>query len=720
MKRRQNRILRVTILTSLTVAAAISITRIKFNASPEPAAPNHPYFHSIRENRSKFLSADYIVVTIDHPDIFSPEAIDTIHKVSADLDRMPEVAGVLSITTLMDVENTLESRLVLDVTRPIDEEAISRLTNYLSKHEFIRELTIAADHNGAAVLVFAAEQDAPSEFAKAVLGYTDANGIDSSRVYGRPVLIHYATEDNKRDSALLLGLALVFVFILEWIVTKEPLLALALWWSAVVSVIWTIVIFIVFAIPMQVETIVIPVTVLALATSYGIHLHRYHANHPEESFDTNVRHARPIICVAGLTTLLGFASLLISRVPILRTVGLISAAGVAISVGSALYYLVPIYSAAIRRCSPRPSVFGIRPTKRLTIFTILIILLAGIGAGRIYINPQFVSVFRKRSDAAKAIAHFERNYFAGDTVELYLDTQSEYGLVSIENYASMTEIESRLESDELIAGVYSHIDIINWFNRGPPENDAQIGESLELLSGGASGIDIGTFVDVDYQSTRLLIRPQPSSNGFRAFGEEIQRLELKIESIVLESEFEGAWIVGGTSPYIRRINSLFARGQILGLIFFLATVFVVALLMMKELRLAAIAVFPPLCAAAVYAGTVGWSGQPYSIATGVGLAVVLGISVDDVMYFLLYMRHLRKKSQRIALTASITNAGPAIVETTTVLVAGVSVLFASRFASLALTGAFTIAGLITPTLVTLAIVPHMIGSIAGRRGINKS
>ena len=80
-------------------------------------------------------------------------------------------------------------------------------------------------------------------------------------------------------------------------------------------------------------------------------------------------------------------------------------------------------------------------------------------------------------------------------------------------------------------------------------------------------------------------------------------------------------------------------------------------------------------------GAIAWFGISIRPPTAMTFAVALGIAVDDSLHFLLrYRKELRQGMSRVdAIKSTIINTGSALMITTTILVAGFSVLLFSAF-----------------------------------------
>ena len=108
-------------------------------------------------------------------------------------------------------------------------------------------------------------------------------------------------------------------------------------------------------------------------------------------------------------------------------------------------------------------------------------------------------------------------------------------------------------------------------------------------------------------------------------------------------------------------------------------------------------------------GILAWLGISIRPPTAMTFAVALGIAVDDSLHFLLrYRKELKNGHSRVdAIKSTIMNTGSALLITTSVLVAGFSVLLLSAFLPTYQFGLLSAAMIGTALLCDLTLLPAL-------------
>ncbi|RUT32840.1 hypothetical protein EMQ25_06785 [Arsenicitalea aurantiaca] len=110
-----------------------------------------------------------------------------------------------------------------------------------------------------------------------------------------------------------------------------------------------------------------------------------------------------------------------------------------------------------------------------------------------------------------------------------------------------------------------------------------------------------------------------------------------------------------------------------------------------------------------------FSGTGLQITTVIALTIAFGIALDDTIHYLsTYVRHRRNgESNKEAVDAALVRVGPAIVATTMILCAGVSVVAFSALPQVAIFGTLVVITLLWAVFADLLILPSLL--IAGGR-----
>ena len=100
----------------------------------------------------------------------------------------------------------------------------------------------------------------------------------------------------------------------------------------------------------------------------------------------------------------------------------------------------------------------------------------------------------------------------------------------------------------------------------------------------------------------------------------------------------------------------------------------------RSLRIGLISLFPNIFPVALLLGTLGWVGVPVNIGTAMIASVSMGLTVDSTIHYIFAFERARRVcSVAEALQQAHAGAGRAVVFAHLALIAGFTVLTASRF-----------------------------------------
>ena len=170
----------------------------------------------------------------------------------------------------------------------------------------------------------------------------------------------------------------------------------------------------------------------------------------------------------------------------------------------------------------------------------------------------------------------------------------------------------------------------------------------------------------------------------------------------------------GLVPLMYKAENSLLDGLVTGFITDLILIFVAIVVAMRSftsgLILAVPSVFPPI----VIFGLMGWLGIVIDIGTVMTPSVALGVSVDDIVHFMMQYRRAIADgaSQREAVKAAYHHCGRAMYQSWGVIGLGLSVFALSPFTPTQRFGCMTIA-LLTATLANLLVLPAILAGPLG-------
>ncbi len=314
------------------------------------------------------------IVLVSGKDIFTKENLELVRKLTA---AYQDVEGIAYVTSLVNVTDFRKTDFGFEVGKLLDRGKIPRtpeemqaLRTYVMQNDRYEGNLVSDDGaTTAIVLRFAGGgKDAISRFAISLrikevtdaVAPPDALPADT-RVYygGMPFLIFNMTLLITNNLYVLVPL-MVFVLVLilfigfrHWAGIVFPLLVV------LISDIWLVGLMGVFGYNFDLLTGIIPVLLLALGSADGIHLlkryferRRTGENAREASRLVFQDMGKPIV-LTTITTMVGFASLVVSDFSVIKQFGLLAALGVLLALVITLTLLPALLSFGVTMKSPR-------------------------------------------------------------------------------------------------------------------------------------------------------------------------------------------------------------------------------------------------------------------------------------------------------------------------------------------------------------------------------
>ncbi|MFW5689815.1 MAG: efflux RND transporter permease subunit [Spirochaetota bacterium] len=669
---------------------------------------------------------------------------------------------VVSLANLQDLvleDETLVDRRLYDPNDP-DMET---LNERVMQTPLFRKLFVSGDGRALFTYVVPAEGVAPNPYGGRLLGAFDGTGV---HLFGDAVVDHLVTQTSIREMLLLGLLALGVVLIIQTIITRSLAGGLILSTVSIVPGLWTLALFPTFNEPVGTTNLVVPVIVMVLATSYSIHLYRYwvHTGHVMEPALDRVS---GVILAAGLTTIVGFLSLSVTPSEFLRDLGFFIVAGTIAALICSLVLLPPILhwwrgrgagaaafggpaapGAASRSgdpgrddadhadlppvdAAPLPAAPPTRlarlslkhapahPVRTLVVFALLVVLF-GAAVPLVRSRASYRDVFVHNHPVSQSVTYFQARTGTDHELSLTVETGEEYGLVNPDLFMQVKRFQEELP--EVAPGSYavSYVDLVEWLlgrldgslEPVTPQSDAEIGEALELLSGQRIGLSFESLVDRNWQAARLslwvgvALRQERGGLGVRQGRSEAELVLDEIREHARGSvETAETELVGWPVLLLRRTVYM-VQSQVLSLGLFALFLVGFLLFLFRSLPWALLAGIPTLVGVIVYFGLMGWLGILHDPMHVLMVCALLGVSNDDVLYFLIVYRRARvAHSYHRAIEQTYHYTGIAIVQTTLIIGAGVAVFYGSSVHYLGWAAMLLTFGLFAATATTLFVVP---------------
>jgi len=410
---------------------------------------------------------------------------------------------------------------------------------------------------------------------------------------------------------------------------------------------------------MNMILLALPPLTMILGISHAIHLLTKTGGGTEDPLDVFARVAPPCL-LSGVTTALGFLSLTLSQYPPVKQLGLWGAVGTGLSLLTSFLLLPLFFTPATQPYKYRflePLLTKIARRKKIILFGFaLALLFSFIGGQQLQRGSFILDFFKQNSDVRLGYETIERDGIGLTPLEIDLGSTG----------FSNREIEKKFQT---LAEQHPEIThILFSFSSG-----------ITVPATTRNGAEFITPTDLDFMLedvSRLTLLTQTSAS------EKTLALVEQIEQFCQQQ------LGRRPIPYVTGSIPLYTMGQkklfstlILSFSAAFLSISLIMGLVLRSVRLGALAILPNILPVVFILGIMGWAGLPLSVATVTVASIVFGIVVDDTIHFLHSWQNASRQGgdQKQRLRKVFSYAGPAMITTTLVSGCGFLGFAASPF-----------------------------------------
>lgn len=480
-------------------------------------------------------------------------------------------------------------------------------------------------------------------------------------------------------------------------------------------------------------TINLPVFIVAIGIADAVHIYSIWLLHRKEGVENILAVKQSLkknflpIFLTSLTTTIGFATLTISEVIPVFTLGVATASGAVLAfiisviwMPSVLLLLKREHKVENTKKIERKKSMGyghfiVKHDKKIVLFTSIIFIFLSIGIFNIKIDSNTIRYFDKSVEIRKS-TEFNMKHLTGPMAyEIVVDSQEENG---IKNPDFLKTVELFYKDFQTaypdVRHLNSLMDTIKRFNKVVnnrdeiPNNQNLIAQYLLLYSLSLpQGMEINDKMDIKEQKLRITARVN------------IVDTSMDLEMINYVSKW---W---GDTPYrasVQGQTAMFAYMQkdvtntlIYSLSLAILLVSLVMLLIFKRFKILWVFILPNILPVILVIGLMGWIGITIDIGVAIAGAIIIGVAVDDTIHFLVKYFEARKEglSMEDTFDEILRYAGKAILFTTIILSVAFSLFAFSAFTPNQNFGIVTAFALIVALVVDLLLLPALLSIVEG-------
>jgi len=756
----QARWLLLALLVAATVALGLPASQIVFDFSPRSiflTADEEVSF--LQEHRAVFGEEDGIVmVLLEADDVFTPDVLQLIVDLSDDLAEVEGVESVLSLATvprLSGAPPVIEVSPLLDVVPETDEEADELrdvvLANRIYVHRFV-----SPDSHASALLAMLSDSTVEELERRPALDAIETLLAERSGAAGAELTMIGVPVVN-REYALLLqadmtrtvGTSVFLICIVLAFLFRNPI-SVALPVTAVgISLGWTLGYMVLSGDKINIINSIIPTLMLVIGVGDAVHfLTTYYqelgaGSEKQVAIRNMVRRIGAACLLTSVTAAIGFASLMVARIDIIKGMGRVAAFGLMVSylvillLVPSVLSLVPAPKAGVH-ANPESGVIGRMLTwlgvvvtqhkAKVLVGTAVICGASVLGGMRVETNNYLLEELFPHNRVSQALQKTERVLTGVMPVEVSIRTDAEGGVLEPDVLRGMVELQKHFGADRFIGHSASVADLIleiGRLTRGEaniPDTRAEASQRLLYFEMGEDPGFLDSMVDITRSHARISATQRDwGTNHFFAWydGSKPCSEGVTCGDPILQVIDEAFGTTGGVRPglEVRVTGSNFVAARALGrlvedMVTSLATAFVIiSLLMMmllKSLRIGLLSMIPNMIPLLMTFGVMGWIGIPLRTSTALIFSVALGVAVNDTIHFVTRFREeLFLRGDRVeAVKATLLSTGRAIMFTSILMIFGFATMMTTRFVGIfqmGLLGAVTLLAALIGDLLLLPV-----------------
>ena len=429
-------------------------------------------------------------------------------------------------------------------------------------------------------------------------------------------------------------------------------------------VLWILGLMAMLRIPLNSTTVLsfgfIPITTVEIVIHMVVRYHFFHRKVQDKigALKQAARWlARPcLICTS--TTAVGFGTLMVSSIPMVRQLGFIMGVGVLLSYGLAMI-LTPAFFARMKELNQsenRTVVRGWLDTclgsveraifRYHRVFVLIgLLITVALFAGTPYVrsDPQILRMLSDSTTVVKNLKFVEKNLTAVSTLELMLEGKpGEFKDARV--WERVAELDARLKAIPEVAGTDSLLPLIEYLNGilgGNAQskedlfaNPAKVPQLLALISMSPEGRRI-TQRFLNDAADRIHISIHIWNSPTVPIGTTIDRVQEAADAVM---NGVAKPVVTGDLVVVAKQASGLIKDQIHAM--FLASVGITALMVLQlgSLPLGLLCLIPNIPPVAAVFGIMGWFGIPLDAVTVFAASVAIGLAVDNTIHFMTQLK----------------------------------------------------------------------------------
>ncbi|EIC2575191.1 efflux RND transporter permease subunit [Vibrio parahaemolyticus] len=669
------------------------------------------------EIQTTFAKTDNLAIVIapEDGDIFTPQTLSLIQKITVDAWQVPYSSRVDSIANYQHTEAFGDELLVEDLLYSeyeLTPERISKVKSIALSEPVLKNALVSekGDVTVVNITVQLPEMDKTAEVEEVVSSinamidrYQRAYPDVTFHKAGIIAMNHAFMTAAQDDSSTLVPTMLVVILVFLTIMLRSILSVIATLIVIIGSVMATMGISGWAGMFLSTATVNVPTLIMTLAVADCVHVIATMRQSMKNGFTKAQSIERSIalnfvpILITSVTTAIGFLMMNMSDSPVLRDFGNLSALGVmvacflSVTLLPALLKLLPIHvkmetSQDQKHVMDRLGDFVVSQRRALLPLSVVVIVVCASLIPLNKVNDESVEYFGQRNEFRQAADFMEERISGMTNISIAIKTNESQGIAAPDFLNTIGEFSSWLRDQPETDHVATLADVYKRLNKnmhGDDEAYYSLPQARELAAqylllyemSLPYGLDLNNQINVDKSSIKMVLTVANLGSV------ELVDLENRIYQWFAEHAPQYQVVASSPSLMFAHIGETNMASMLSTLPITLVLISALLIFALRSVRLGLISLMPNIAPAVIGFGLWALISGEINLGLSVVVTLTLGIVVDDAVHFLSKYQRARREGQTAeqAVRYAFHTVGRALWITTVVLVAGFSVLAMSSF-----------------------------------------
>ena len=363
--------------------------------------------------------------------------------------------------------------------------------------------------------------------------------------------------------------------------------------------------------------------------------------------------------------------------------------------------------------------------------TVFVIILSVAGISKLEVENSFINYFNKNTEIYKGMKLIDEKLGGTTPLEVILkfpknkeeksddDFEDEWGDEEQNNdkywftkdkIDKINNVHNYLDSLEPVGKVLSFssiIEVATQLNNNKPLGTLEMGVLYSKIPDTIKKEIVDPYISIKDSEARISLRIKDSLKDLRR-NDLINQINLDLENKLglKKDEFK----LGGVLILFNNLLQSLFKSPILTLGFVMVGIFIMFIILFRNIKLSLIGIVPNFIAAFFILGIIGLAGIPLDMMTITIAAITIGIAVDNSIHYIYRFKEEFAKIKDYDKTLRVCHStvGVAILNTSITIVFGFSILVLSNFIPTIYFGIFTGIAMLLAMISVLTLLPSLL------------